>query len=180
MTIKEQIPILSITGKKNSGKTTLIEGLLPEMNKRGWKVCTVKHHHFGDFELDTEGKDSFRHFQAGARGVMIASNVKFGYYERLESGPPPVPDLIRFFPPDTNLIVTEGYHKGRYPRIEVSRREISDKLISDETTPLIAVVSDYNVGVSVPVFPLDAHNRIVDFLSEFLKSGYEAIVNDGQ
>ena len=56
------IPIVSIVGKSDSGKTTLIEKLLPELTRRGYRIATVKHDVHG-FEVDREGKDSWRHKQ---------------------------------------------------------------------------------------------------------------------
>ena len=69
------IPIISIVGKSNSGKTTLIEKIIPELKKRGCKVGTIKHDVHG-FEIDYEGKDTYRHFQAGPDTVVIASSKK--------------------------------------------------------------------------------------------------------
>jgi molybdopterin-guanine dinucleotide biosynthesis protein B len=55
------IPIIAIVGRTNSGKTTLIEQLIPALARRGCRVATIKHHHHGDFEADHPGKDSWRH-----------------------------------------------------------------------------------------------------------------------
>ena len=64
------VPILSFVGRSNSGKTTLIERVIPELVRAGYKVATVKHAGHG-FDLDTEGKDSWRHKQAGASLSLI-------------------------------------------------------------------------------------------------------------
>ena len=66
------IPIVAVVGKSNSGKTTLIEKLIPELNKRGYRVATVKHHNHL-LEIDTPGKDSWRHKQAGAQTTFIST-----------------------------------------------------------------------------------------------------------
>ena len=58
--------VFGITGWKNSGKTTLVERLVAELTRRGWRVSTVKHAHHA-FDIDKEGTDSFRHRAAGAR-----------------------------------------------------------------------------------------------------------------
>ncbi|MBI4472863.1 MAG: molybdopterin-guanine dinucleotide biosynthesis protein B, partial [Acidobacteria bacterium] len=67
------VPILCFVGRSNSGKTTLIERLVPELVRAGYKVATVKHAGHG-FDLDTEGKDSWRHKRAGASSVIVLSN----------------------------------------------------------------------------------------------------------
>ena len=66
------IPIVSIVGRSNTGKTTLIEKLIPELRRRGYRVATIKHNIHG-FDIDHEGKDSWRHKKAGARLTVIAS-----------------------------------------------------------------------------------------------------------
>lgn len=172
-----KIPIISVIGKKNSGKTTLVEGILPQMIKMKWIVCTIKHHSHGDFELDTKGKDTYRHYLAGAKGVLIASPTRIAYFERSENELPSLPYLLRFFPPETNLILTEGFHRSNFPRIEICRREISTELLSDKFNPLIAVVADFEPVVSVPCFPLNAYTEIAIFLNEFLHSKYALVMN---
>ena len=77
------IPIVSVVGKSDSGKTTLIEKLVPELTRRGYRVATVKHDMHG-FEVDREGKDSWRHKQAGAHTVVIASPQKIALIRDVE------------------------------------------------------------------------------------------------
>ncbi|HEX7766391.1 MAG TPA: molybdopterin-guanine dinucleotide biosynthesis protein B, partial [Nitrospira sp.] len=66
------VPIVSFVGRSNSGKTTLIERVIPELVRAGYRVATVKHAGHG-FDLDTEGKDSWRHKRAGASSVIVMS-----------------------------------------------------------------------------------------------------------
>ena len=102
-------PVISIVGKSESGKTTLIEQLLPELKRRGYRIGVVKHAHHG-FDMDRKGKDSYRHKQAGADTVMIASPGRIAMIkdvrgERLD-------DLIPFFK-DMDLLITEGFKRDR-------------------------------------------------------------------
>ena len=69
------IPIVSIVGKSGAGKTTLIEKMIPELKKRGYRVATIKHDVHG-FDIDHEGKDSWRHKKAGAHATIISSPWK--------------------------------------------------------------------------------------------------------
>ena len=172
------IPIISIIGKKNSGKTTLIEGILPIMNAQGWQICTIKHHTHGDFELDVEGKDTYRHYKAGARGVLIASPVKAAYFERLNDEIPPLDYFTKYFPPGTNLLITEGFHLNNYPRIEVSRKEISTELISQDKSLIICVAADYTTSIGVPFFDINAYREITDFLTGFLGKTHNQRAHD--
>ena len=118
---KEKIlpSVISIVGKSESGKTTLIEKLIPELKRRGYRIGIVKHAHHG-FDMDRKGKDSYRHRQAGADTVMIASPGQIAMIkdvpgERLD-------DLIPFFN-DMDLLITEGFKRDRAPKIEVFRAE---------------------------------------------------------
>jgi len=169
---RSSIVVISISGKKNTGKTTLIENLIPLMIEKGWTVCTIKHHHYGDYEPDTPGKDSHRHYKAGAQGVALVSPNKLSYFEKQDGKEPDLRNILKYFPLETNLVLIEGYHNSIYPHIEVSRKEISTELITDTATPLIAVIADYEPAVSVPVFQLNEYNDLADFLDNFLKNEY--------
>ena len=163
------VPLIGITGKKNSGKTTLVEGLVREITRQGWKVCTIKHHQHAHFEMDTAGKDSHRHYEAGAAGVIIASSEKIGYYERVVGGNDSIAALVRKFPHDTDLVLMEGFHRSGFPRIEVSRIAISRDLIDADDSSLIAVASDYKPEVIVPVFDINAYSEISEFIIKYVE-----------
>ena len=77
------IPIVSIVGKSDAGKTTLLEKLIPELKRRGYRVATIKHDAH-QFEIDHPGKDSYRHFHAGADWTIIGSPAKLALVRRLE------------------------------------------------------------------------------------------------
>lgn len=102
--------ILSIVGKSNTGKTTLIEKLVPVLTSKGIKVAVVKHAHKG-FELDVEGKDSDRIFRAGA-DVAIVSDEKIALIQRGGD----LKTALEFFR-GHDLILTEGFSKENYPKI---------------------------------------------------------------
>ncbi len=163
------IPIISIVGKSDSGKTTLIEKLLPELTRRGHRIATVKHDIHG-FEVDREGKDSWRHKQAGAHTVVIASPHKVALIRDVEKdwnleeirG-----QLIR----DVDLILSEGYKKDIQPKIEIFRKEKHRELLCTKEDNLIAVVSDSSFDIGVPCFHLDDMKGLADFIEkEFLSS----------
>lgn len=158
-------PVLSIVGKSESGKTTLIETLIPELKRRGYRVGVVKHAHHG-FDLDQPGKDSYRHRQAGANSVMIASPgqmalVKDMSGERLE-------DLVPYFE-DVDLLITEGFKRDAAPKIEVFRVERHRQPACLDDPTLVALVSDTPLSLSVPRFAPDDTAAITAFVvSRFL------------
>ena len=145
-------PILAFVGRSNSGKTTLIERVIPELVRAGYKVATVKHAGHG-FDLDTEGKDSWRHKQAGAGAVVVLSKGSMAMFADV-SDQMKVEDVRdRFLDYTYDLIIAEGWKHEGYPKIVIVREQIGEIPVSTEG--LLAVVSDKPVDVSVPLFGLD-------------------------
>ncbi|MBW2591283.1 MAG: molybdopterin-guanine dinucleotide biosynthesis protein B [Deltaproteobacteria bacterium] len=152
--------IISIVGKSGSGKTTLLEKLVAELKKRGYKIGTIKHASEG-FDIDKKGKDSWRHKQAGADTVVVASAgqiamVKNESYETLD-------DLEKYFP-DMNIVITEGFKKENKPKIEVFRGEKHRKPLCPGDTNLIAFVTNTKQNLSVPIFGLEEIKELADFI----------------
>lgn len=145
-------PVLSIVGRKNSGKTTFLAVLIPELKRRGYRVGALKHDVHG-FEVDIPGKDTYRMREAGADVVAIASPERFVVQERLPA-PPELDDLVARLVPLVDILFTEGYRSSPLPKIEISRTERSTELIC-RTEELFAVVTDHeNVPPGIPRFPL--------------------------
>jgi len=146
------VPIVCFVGKSNSGKTTFIERLIPELVRAGYKIATVKHAGHG-FDLDTEGKDSWRHKQAGASSVVILSKGSMAMFADV-SDQLKVEDIRdRFLDGSYDLIIAEGWKHEGYPKIVVIREQIGEIAISPEG--LLAVVSDKPIDLHVPRFDLD-------------------------
>lgn len=166
------IPIVSIVGKSDSGKTTLIEKLLPELTKRGYRIATVKHDTHG-FEVDREGKDSWRHKKAGAYAVVISSPEKIALIRDVERDLN-LNEIREKFIQDVDLVITEGYKKDVQPKIEIFRREKHDSLLCSQDDNLIAVVTNKKFDIDVPQFELDDIPGLADFIEDrFLKSKKE-------
>jgi len=156
------IPIVSIVGKSDSGKTTFIEKLVPELTRRGYRIATVKHDVHG-FEVDREGKDSWRHKQAGAHTVVLSSPTKVALIRDVEKDLTleEIRDsLIR----DVDLILSEGFKRDVQPKIEIFRKEKHKKLLCTKQDHLIAIVSDKKFRVGVSCFSLDDARGVADFL----------------
>ena len=159
------LPVLSIVGKSESGKTTLIEKLIPELKRRGYRIGIVKHAHHG-FDMDRKGKDSYRHRQAGADTVMIASP---GQIAMIKDVPGEGLDTLIPFFQDMDLLISEGFKRDRAPKIEVFRpeRHRHPACLEDET--LVAVVAAAPLDVAVPQFSPEDISAIADFIeSRFL------------
>ena len=166
------IPIISIVGKSDSGKTTLIEKLLPELVLRGYRVATVKHDVHG-FEVDREGKDSWRHKKAGAHTVIISSPQKVALIRDVEKDFT-LEELRTKFVQDVDLILSEGYKKDIQAKIEVFRQEKHKELLCTKEDNLVAIVSDKTFQVGVPCFGLEDMKGLSDFIeAKFLKSNRE-------
>lgn len=158
-TAPNTVPIVSVVGKGDSGKTTFLEKLIRELADRGVRVATVKHH-IHDYDIDVPGKDSYRHARAGAAATMVSSPEKFAL----------IHDVAEEMPLDTiariacdagcDLLITEGYKREGRNRIEISRLERSDALIC-APAEMTALVTDNPAlaaeiaAAGVPVFDLD-------------------------
>jgi molybdopterin-guanine dinucleotide biosynthesis protein B len=154
-------PIISIIGKSNSGKTTLLEKIIPELKRRGYRVATVKHHSHPGFEIDLPGKDTWRHAQAGSDHIIIAAPDRIASIRRLERELSL--DEIAASISDIDVILTEGFKSAHKPAIEVVRRESGLELISNPAQR-IAVATDTPLQANVPEFNLDDAIQIVDFI----------------
>ncbi len=170
------IPIISIVGKSDSGKTTLIEKLVPVLTQRGYRVATVKHDVHG-FEVDREGKDSWRHKQAGAHTVVISSPNKVALIRDVEKDLT-LDEIRGKMILDVDLILSEGYKKDVQPKIEIFRKEKHKELLCAKEDHLVAIVSNQKFNVGVPCFDLDDMEGLSNFVEkEFLKSKREREVS---
>lgn len=155
--------VISLVGKSNSGKTTLMEKLITELTKRGYKIAIVKHSHHAD-DLDTAKKDTWRFTQAGSVLSAINSLDHLAIYRRMEDffDPRDISSSILW---DYDIILTEGFKGSSYPKIEVHRAEQGKELLTD-TRLLLAIVTDEPLDVSVPQLAHDDVNGIADIIEK--------------
>lgn len=156
--------VYGIVGWKNSGKTTLVERLVIEITGRGFSVSTVKHAHH-TFDVDHEGKDSYRHRSAGAREVLLASRNRWALmHETREEAEPPLPELLKKLSP-VDLVLIEGYKRDDHAKVEAHRAETKQGLLADDDTTVKAVATNHPIDtLSVPTFDLDNVPAIADFI----------------
>ena len=154
---------LGLVGWSGSGKTTLLTALLPLLVARGLTVSTLKHAHHG-FDLDQPGKDSFRHREAGAHEVLVASARRWALlHENADAMPDFATLLARFSPVD--LVLVEGFKQAPYPKIEVFRPSHGKPPLWPEIPDIRAVASDA-AGLDCPCakLPLNAPGVIARWI----------------
>jgi len=155
-------PIISIVGKSESGKTTLIEKLIPELKKRGYRVGTIKHALHG-FQIDREGKDSFRHKAAGADTVIVVSPESIAMVKNSGTG---TLDSVSEYFSDMDIVITEGYKKENKPKIEVFRRAMHEEPLCRDDNNLVALVTDDDIDLNVPRFGIEDIKGLVDLIEK--------------
>ena len=155
-------PVLGLIGRPDCGKTTLIEKLIPVLAKQGIGVGTIKHHH-GSIQMDTPGKDTWRHKRAGAQVVLLSSPSGIGLV-RDTPGDTPVEELVSRYFQDVDLVIAEGYKGALFPKIEVFRSTVYDEPLTDPGSTLIAMVSDVEVRPGLPWFRPEDLDSLVEFI----------------
>lgn len=156
--------MLAISGVKNSGKTTLITKLIPELIKLDLKIATIKHDGHG-FSADIENSDTYRHKAAGAYGTAVFSDSK---YMVVKECPQCNEVMIAKSFPEADLIFLEGFKQSHYPKIEIIRSQNSQISVCQPDT-LIAVVSDLPLSFkALPVFGLNDIYLIAQFIYDWI------------
>ena len=154
--------VYGVIGWKNSGKTSLMERLVAEISGRGFTVSTVKHVHHA-VDLDHPGKDTFRHRQAGAREVVLASADRFALMVEHRGAEPELTTVLARLAP-VDLVLVEGYKRDTHPKIEVWREETGHPLIQPGDPLVRAVATDAVLSLRVPVLDLNDTGAVADFI----------------
>lgn len=168
-----KVPAVSFVATSGTGKTTLLEQVIMELKRRGWRLGVVKHDAHS-FEIDHPGKDSYRLTAAGADTMLISSSEKLALVKKHQESPP-IEELVATYFSDRDIVLTEGFKQSHLPKIEVHRSGRSNSLLcrGEEYDPtLIAVVSDEPLQLDVPVLGLDTPAVVADFVEQrFLREG---------
>ncbi|MDH3975688.1 MAG: molybdopterin-guanine dinucleotide biosynthesis protein B [Deltaproteobacteria bacterium] len=163
----EKIPIVTFIGKSNSGKTTLLVKIIPELKKRGYRIATIKHSHH-NVNIDKKGKDSWKHKEAGSETVILMSGKTVSMVREYEEEPQ-VEFIRDRFIDSVDIVLAEGFKWTDVPKIWVFRKENSSTIIRKDES-LIAVVSDDETDLGVPWIHIDDISKVADFVEEkFLK-----------
>jgi molybdopterin-guanine dinucleotide biosynthesis protein B len=159
-------PVVSLVGKANSGKTTLLEKLIPVLIAAGLRVGTIKHHVHA-FEMDRPGKDTWRHRQAGASVVALSSPTGLGLI-RDTGRDLGLAELVGRYFGEVDLVLTEGYKSGPAPKVEVCRAAVQGEPLANRDQTWLAMVSDLPLDCGLPVFGLDDAAGLARFLIDTL------------
>jgi molybdopterin-guanine dinucleotide biosynthesis adapter protein len=161
-------PLFGVVGWKNSGKTTLVSGLIAELTRRGVKVAAVKHAHHG-FDVDQPGRDSYKFREAGAREVAVISGKRIAIMHELRGEPEPALEDILPRLGGSDLILIEGFKQHDHPKIEARRLEAAQTTpMAAEFPGIVAIASDHAVETgSLPVFALDDIAAMASFILRY-------------
>ena len=152
--------LIHIVGSQGSGKTTLIIELLKEFNKRDISVGTLKHSPHS-YELDTPGKDSFRHRTAGGIPAAVATKNQIAVYLPRKENENPLDKLAVLFD-ETDLIIIEGYINGPGKKIEVWRKKTDQEPFFMKRPDIKVVITDDYIDTSLTVWPRNNIGKIAD------------------
>lgn len=152
------IPVVSFVAWSGTGKTTYLEKLVAELKRRGLRVAVLKHDAH-EFEVDKPGKDSWRFTQAGADVTIVASATHAAI---LENRPVSAEELVKRVT-GVDLILTEGYKHGPWPKVGVNRAA-TGKGLPLPAEDCLAVVTDAPMSTNTPCFPLDDPAPMAEFL----------------
>ncbi len=146
--------VIGFAGWSGAGKTTLIVKLIPELNRRGFRVSTVKHAHH-NFDLDQPGKDSYEHRLAGAEEVLVASANRIALIRELRGAPEPsLADLLRLLKP-VDLVLIEGFKRDPIPKIEILRAANGKPPLYPSDPRIVALIGDAPEASCLPHAPID-------------------------
>jgi molybdopterin-guanine dinucleotide biosynthesis protein B len=168
--------VIGLAGWSGAGKTTLLERLIPELIRRGVSVSTLKRAHHA-FEIDKPGKDSFRHREAGASEVLIASSRRVAMVQELRGAPEPtLADLLRRLQP-VDLVIVEGFKSERHPKIEIHRLANGQPYLYPERPAIVALATDALAPerLALPVAHLDDIPAIAE-LTQRLAEPLDAVL----
>jgi molybdopterin-guanine dinucleotide biosynthesis protein B len=162
--------IFGLAGWSGSGKTTLLAALIPELAARGLSVSTIKHAHH-DFDIDRPGKDSWRHRQAGAREVMVASARRWALmYELRGDAEPSLDELVTRLGP-VDVLIVEGFKRHPHPKLEVHRPSLGKPLLYPDDPHIVAIASDEPFAAPLPLLSLADPAAVAGFMLDHLGFG---------
>ena len=156
--------VMGIVGWSGSGKTSLLVALVPILKARGLTVSTMKHAHHR-FDVDSPGKDSHRHREAGASEVLVVTSSRWVLmHENREEPEPPIEDLIRRMTP-VDLLLIEGFKTHPHPKLEIHREEEGKPLLCREDPDIVALATDRILpGLPLPQLDLNDPEAIAAFI----------------
>ena len=156
--------VIGVSGFKNAGKTTLVEKLVRDLTGRGLRISTVKHAHHS-FDIDHEGRDSFRHRKAGATEVAVVSRQRWALiHESRQGEEPSLAEILAKLAP-CDLVIVEGYKRDTHDKIEVRKLGLDHPPLAGEDPTIVAIAADGTfANAPVPVFDRDDVTALAAFI----------------
>ncbi len=161
--------VIGVAGFKNAGKTTLVERLVAELVARGHRISTVKHAHHS-FDIDQEGRDSFRHRKAGATEVAVVSRHRWAIIHELrDEEEPPLKELLGKLEP-CDLVIVEGYKRDDHDKIEVRNLALNHPNLAGGDPTVVAIAANGPIAEApVPVFDRDDVRALASFVETHME-----------
>ena len=159
----EEATIISIAGKQNAGKTTLLKDLIPKLKEQGYRVGTLKYN-IRKFDIDHEGKDTYKYSNSGADSVAISTQSEFVVMKKT-ANPLTLHEIIEAHFNDVDVVLVEGYREDGYPRIRIIGSQDTNAVKTDSENELLLV----NEKTENSCFSIDGINRAMNFIEKSLK-----------
>jgi molybdopterin-guanine dinucleotide biosynthesis protein B len=158
--------VIGVAGFKNAGKTTLVEKLVTELTGRGYRISTVKHAHHS-FDIDHEGRDSFRHRKAGASEVAVVSRHRWAIiHESRDDAEPSLEEILAKLEP-CDLVIVEGYKRDTHDKIEVRNLALQNPELAGDDPTIVAIAANGAVdNAPVPLFDRDDVSALASFIEQ--------------
>ena len=170
-------PVLGFAAFSGTGKTTLLEKLIPQLTARGIRIGMVKHAHH-EFDIDKPGKDSYRLRAAGARQMLIASSKRQALMtENVTPEEPRLDELITRLDLDNlDLVLVEGFKQVPFPKIELHRQALGKTLMYPQDTNIIALASDHPADCrELPSLDINDSTAIAAFIVNWLGGSSDSV-----
>ncbi len=166
----EDVTIISIAGKQNTGKTTLIRELIPKLKERGYRVGTLKYN-IREFEIDHEGKDTYKYFHSGADTVALSSQDEVAVIKKVKNSPQ-MNEIIEKYFNDVSVILVEGCGAEDYPRIKIIDPQKMEIVGKNPNNELLLVKEN----TKTRCFSEKDINRALDFVEDIISHNNQTVI----
>ncbi|ELJ8533534.1 bifunctional molybdopterin-guanine dinucleotide biosynthesis adaptor protein MobB/molybdopterin molybdotransferase MoeA [Vibrio cholerae] len=165
---RPNLPLLGFAAYSGTGKTTLLEALLPKLTAAGLRIGLLKHAHH-DFDVDKPGKDSYRLRKAGASQMLIASRNRHALMTETPDAEAAFDYLLtRFDAEKLDMILVEGCKNIAFPKIELHRAEVGKPWLYPHDENIIAIAADGTVETDLPQMHINDLDAIADFVLDYV------------